>query len=170
MLKVLVAILNFLNKRNIKLFEKARKYITFLIELLGGDTSVVIDNVQNFVNDLVKKIELLDLEIKAMIEKNVEVNAQYFIESSNLAYNEFLLGESNKKSIEELKHCNEVLIKSSDELEKVKAKLEKMKIKYDLVLSLLLEHLNRHKIEYTLQAINLAIECAVSRYFTKKIK
>ena len=45
-----------------------------------------------------------------------------------------------------------------------------MKIKYDLVLSLLLEHLDRNKVEYTLQAINLAIECAVSRYFTKKIK
>ena len=170
MLKVLIAILNFLNSKNIKLFQKARKYITFLIELFGGDTSVVIDNVQNFVNDLVRKIELLDLEIKSMIEKNVEVNAQYHIESSNLAYNEFLLGEPNKKSIEELKRCNEVLIKSSDELEKVKAKLEKMKIKYDLVLSLLLEHLDRNKVEYTLQAINLAIECAVSRYFTKKIK
>ena len=99
MLKVLIAILNFLNKRNIKLFEKARKYITFLIELFCGDTSVVIDNVQNFVNDLVKKIELLDLEIKSIIEKNVEVNAKHLIESSNLAYNEFLLGEPNKKSI-----------------------------------------------------------------------
>ena len=170
MLDILVEILGFILKKRFKWLEPARKLLTALIETFGGDTGKVVDICHDFANEIVKKIEGIDNESKIYAEKKLEIDYKFIAKNSDEFFPDFKITEKQYDDIARLQDLNFVIINSNDNEEIAIAKLKKYGVKYNLAFELCMNHIHENKLEYTVQALNLIIEFAVSRYFTKAIK
>lgn len=170
MLEVLIKILEFLMKKDFKWLLPAKKLLTALIELFGGDTGKVVDKLHGFVNDIVKKVEGIDVATKIYAEKKLEIDYSIIIKDSDECYPIIKITEGQYDEIKKLQDLNFVILNSNDAEEVAKAVIKKMGVKFDLAFELVTLYAKEHGLEFTFQAIRFMIEFAVSRYFTKSIK
>lgn len=165
--------------------EKYKKFILVLLSIFGGKMGSVIDAVYTFCNSSVKRIEALSNQIDTFLETGTKIDVGWIIsevnkmeddENLNIIIPDTLHDKIEKlvKILESIKAIEEEIKKSTDEkyslflnkqLETLKD--DKSDLKYSLAFNIIRNALTENKVDWTKQAINIAIEIAVGRFFPK---
>lgn len=144
--------LNFLQKVILRFL--GSKFAKFLLSVFEGSTGVIIDNSYKIVNEVVKSVELAGEEVEKQIIEDVDALIKQIDKMlKDMLKDKFNIDLSEVPLFNFNDFCHMRDYKSNG--------------KFELAYKVIEKALSEKMIDYTKQAISLAIEFAVNRFFKK---